>query len=115
MVFGIIVRLIFALAALAGSWRLLSKALPARKSWRDHEAGITRAEQYWSKRTSGPFDQYDAEIPADVRPYLGARGPRTDLRSPIPANAEFIWGWVLLALAALLVLSIIAQFSSGLS
>ena len=110
---GVVVRLVLAGVALVAALYLLRRARAARAAWARDEAGITRAERWWADTQGGPFDQDRPEPPADVVAHLRARGPRTDLRRPRPAQAEWVWGWLLLGVSALLAISVAAQVTTG--
>lgn len=112
---GIILRVVLAAVFIVAAVRMLVSARATRAHWRRREAGITRAEVWWRETHGGPFDQERTAVPDDVAAYLGVNGPRTDLRSPRPAQAETVWGWLLVGLAVLLLITVAAQVASGLT
>lgn len=110
---GIVIRLVLgAVCAIVGA-RLLWQARVQRVHWVAVQAGVARAERWWAANHGRPFDQDGEQPPAEVAEYLGARGPRSDLKTPQPAQAHWVWGWILCAVAVALVLSVIAQVSTG--
>lgn len=106
---GIVVRLVLAFVALGGAVHLLRQAKLLRDSWRRQQMGLERAEAWWATTHGGPFDQNRPAAPADVVPYLGPTGPRTELRTPQPAQAQWVWGWLLVVIAVFLLVSVAAQ------
>lgn len=110
---GVVVRLVLLAVALFLAVRLLHRYAVERREWAARDAAVTRAEQWWARTHGGPFDQERHDVPADVAPYLGAHGPRRELRGSEPSQAPWMWGWLCVVIAAFLGVSVVAQLTSG--
>ena len=111
---GLIIRAVLTVVALLGGVRLLMTARAQRRVWSRREELLRQAQRWWIANTSRPFDQQSRPVPPQLRPFLGPRGPRTDLHTDPPAMPQFVWGIVLVGIALLLALTVVAELASGL-
>ena len=111
---GLILRVLLMVAAFGFGVRLLGQAGAARSAWLRRERLLSEAEGWWTAVRSGPFDQERPPLPEELKPYVTATGPRSELHSPSPAQTQLIWGCVLCLVGVLLLITVVAQVSGGL-